>query len=645
MRAKGLSRYAYSIDSADIRKAGWDYDYPYSFTEGIENLTIISLADSQLMRFIDEINGRGDVAERAQQIRDEIDELKMLPSAKRNSTKISQLYAQLYNMQIVPEYLIVHISNVKDYRHLNKGFAFNGRTYRRLVSTPGGLKESNIVYTTQEMWGELNERMENGRDATLPLVPSKLEAYKSLVCSSSVPLRDPGEIVVIHDCYTKFREDVVYVKDGKTEPEITDISDYEIELDASDGFGLADPQLMREWGEDIGEREPVTGLCLRNAFCKGMIYPFDFKEFAKQVARSEQITDVWGNVHNVANVRLILTESMLKLWKAYDSIENYINQCQLHNYTFSATKAYTGEPEDVKRTNYQFLQTLHFDDKDIEELLIPPIDEIRKITNSGASETLIYLCGTHLSRENCFLSKENWVKALMIEPDLINDVFVRSKIKKMLKKRIDELKFGRIPVEGNFQVLSGDPYALLQSAFGLPVTGLLADGEYYSSFWDERGVESVVCFRAPMTSHHNIRIGRISTNENVREWYKHMRGIFIINAWDSTMAALNGCDFDGDLLFSTCNPVILRGIKQLPTVMCEQKAAAKKVVTEDDIVESNIGTFGSKIGQITNRLSEFIDLLSLFPEDSEQHRQLMYRITCGQHVQQAEIDELRPLMR
>ena len=67
----------------------------------------------------------------------------------------------------------------------------------------------------------------------------------------------------------------------------------------------------------------------------------------------------------------------------------------------------------------------------------------------------------------------------MIEPRMIHDPYVRRKIYNMIKKRITDAKIGVINVHGNYSIISGDPYALCQSMFGLPVTGLLRSGEIY----------------------------------------------------------------------------------------------------------------------------------------------------------------------
>ena len=71
-----------------------------------------------------------------------------------------------------------------------------------------------------------------------------------------------------------------------------------------------------------------------------------------------------------------------------------------------------------------------------------------------------------------------------------------------------------------------------------------------------------------------------------------------------------------------------------------QYNAEKKIVDEQDVIESNKLGFGSKIGQITNRITCMTGLMSNYNENDEEYKVLKYRTQCGQAQQQAEIDQL-----
>ena len=108
-------------------------------------------------------------------------------------------------------------------------------------------------------------------------------------------------------------------------------------------------------------------------------------------------------------------------------------------------------------------------------------------------------------------------------------------------------KIGKLIVNGNYQIASGDPFALMQSICGLEITGLLKADQCYSKFWIDKSVDSVVIFRSPMTSHNNIRKCNVISNEECLYWYQYMDTIMIINAWDSFVWRKTVCDWDGDL--------------------------------------------------------------------------------------------------
>ena len=87
---------------------------------------------------------------------------------------------------------------------------------------------------------------------------------------------------------------------------------------------------------------------------------------------------------------------------------------------------------------------------------------------------------------------------------------------------------------------------------------------------------------------------------------------------------------DGDLVMLTDNPILVNCIRETPTLMCAQRKAKKIVPTEEDIIRSNIASFGDDIGKITNRITAMFEIQSKYPKDSREYQTLDYRIKCGQ---------------
>lgn len=616
-----------------------------SLDEARRNEEVVAIGESTVVRFIDDINNIRGANESIAEVRAKIRALKGLETTAANRKQIKKLYKQLDNLQFIPDYVCIVIDKTRDFHRANKGFYINGVRYRRFLGTPNGVKKKTVVYVSEKVYGELWRRVENGRNPDKELIPEKYEAYKALACSASIPVPDPRKVLVVKDCITTFKSQVLRLDDtGDGEPALDLVEDYEVALNNSDGCGLILPSLSLRWSNHLGQDYMSSGFCIRNSFCKGMVFCFDFHDFADKVAQNYMVRDVWGNEHDIRDVDLILTESMLKLWDCYDSIDDYMRNCKKNGYTFSVTKSCPQFLENERNLNYQFIQSFDLDDNDIRELLAPTVDEIHDIICGDYRKSILFLRGNNLNSKNAYGGEFDFVKALMIDERMIDDPFVRAKLQHMLHKRINDAKVGVVKVRGNFSIVAGDPYALCQSIFGLKVTGLLKGGEFYSKYWSDLGVDNVVAFRAPMSCHNNVRKLNIARGEQLSYWYRYMNVVTVFNAWDTTAYALNGLDFDSDAILTTDNAVLLSKHKELPALVCIQRKAKKKIITEENLVQANINSFDDEIGQTTNRITSMYEVRSKFSVGSDEYNTLTYRICCGQLFQQNCIDKTKGIV-
>lgn len=564
-----------------------------------------------------------------------------------NKNKIKDLYQQLYKLQFKEDYLCLIIDKPSHYDRANQGFKVNGIEYRRLLTTTNGVKTSTVVYTSTRLHDELKKRIQNGRNLNIPLVPAKLGAYEALCSSASIPVSWPKGIIVVNDCFTKFKADLINIDDSDTtkEPIVRFSPMQDIENDASDGCSMMLPSLSKRWNGELGgnPEEVLSGCNLRCAWTKGMTFTFDYIEWAEKNVGSYIVQDVWGVERDVRESELIVTESQLKLWNCYNNWEDYYNKCLENHYTIRIAKTAPHEVDDIRQTNYQFLQIHEATDEDVHELISDTVDEIKDIMQLDYRKSIVYLCGSGLD-ENNIRSMDLAAQALMINRNMIDDPYIYSKIKNMIQRRIREAKIGVLDVHGNFQIISGDLVALCESMFGMPPKGILKSGEIYSKYWSDQNVKQVVCYRAPMSNAHSVLTQNISYSDDASYWFRYIDTCIVVNAWDTMPMALNGFDFDGDLLFTTNNPVLLRTHKNLPALNCIQYKAAKKAVTEEDVITANKLGFGSKIGQITNRITCMTSLMANYSEEDEEYKILKYRTQCGQAQQQAEIDKAKGIL-
>ena len=635
----------FKIHSSRLRRNKWRLDLSIQMAR--KNNEVISLSDSSVLRFIKDITKYEFPEDKIKSMRKEIKKIRKQFVTIENKLRIKNLYHEIDKNLFVNDYVCIIMDSQRDFDRCNikKGFFINGVKYIRLVGTTGGIKKETIVYASERVHNELALKLDNGRNKDIPIVAAKLEAYKSLSCSVSIPVSKPKGVLVIKDGETNFKANIIKIDDTNSEyPLMTEEKDYPINLSFCDGCAMILPSLSKKWALELGEDYIPSGYNMRNSWCKGMVFTFDFIDFAEKIAKSYMVEDAWGNLIDIRTIDLVLTTNMLKLWNSYDNIDHYLECCEHNGYTFSVAKICPKELENERNMNYQFLQSYDFSDEDIDKLIYPTINEIHDVLGGDYKKTLLFLRGIHLTDKTADTEEYDYVKALMIEPKMIEDPFVKQRVHNMIEKRITDAKIGVIKVVGNYSIVAGDVYALCQYMFKMKVTGLLKKDEYYARTWLDKGINKVVAFRAPMTCHNNIKIMNLVNKNCADYWFRYMTTCTVINAWDTTTHAMNGMDEDSDAIITSNNEVLLNNTKILEALVCVQKSARKKIANEKDLIQSNKDGFGDDIGSTTNRITGMFEVLWGLEKDSPEYNELLYRIMCGQHFQQCAIDKAKGII-
>lgn len=647
------NRYVLKINSSRLRLNDWDLYL--TLKEAKDNEEVILLGDSQLLRFIRKLKDINYSEEEIKNLKHEINKLKKEKNNKSNREKIKELYNKLDKMLYIPYYLGVVFDNKADFdRATGKlGFKINGVKYKRLIGTTGGIKQNTIMFCSEDIYEKLNDMLENGRDKDKPFIPAKFEAYKSLSASVSTPVTMPKGILVIKDGSVHIKDRVIKVSDdGNGGFEVNHDVEYEADKEFCDGCGIIVPELAEQWAIDLGLYHEVDGIKVadyipsgfntRFSFEKGMLGVFPLLDFGEEIAKNYFVKDAWGNEVDIRNVQVVLTTNMLKLWDCYKNIDDYLENCKINGYEFCVTKACPKYLENKRNMNYQYLQSYEdMSDDDIEELIKETIENINDVLGNDYRKTILFSKGIHINNKNIKESDYDYIRALMINENTLEDSFIKGKVYGMIEKRIKDAKKGVIEVNGNYSIILGDLYALCESMFGMEVKGLLRYGEFYSRHWSNLNEDEVVAFRSPMTSHNNIRKLKLVDNDKLRKWFKYIDTCIVFNAWDTTTDALNGADFDSDAVITTNNKVLKRNTLNKQAIICEQKSVPKVKVTETLIRKSNKNGFGEDIGTITNRVTAMFDVLASLPKNSEEYKELSDRIICGQAYQQESIDRIK----
>ena len=656
------------INTGYLSKNKWHLTFKLSEIRKQPQL-VVSLGSSQVLRWMPELTGKPDADMMASKIKQDIKYLKTQGNSAENKKMISQKYDELYALQFQPHYMMLVMDSAKDYKYVYKhgfsitidyGHKVETFEYKRFLGTAGSIKKSTIMFVDKNIHSKLMEKINNGRyegpsggevvktyngmALNYKFIPAKINAYFALQCSASIPVPWP-RVIVINDVYTKFKDIVRTVRNTGGEqlewPSVSDPEEQDIEINTCDGMGFISPEMSAKWASALNEgSEPLSGFNTRCAFLKGMVFTVDFKQFAEEIAGTYIIKDAWGDERDVRDADVILTVSMLKLWNSYAGYEDYYNNCMKNGYEFCIAKSTPHELRNVHTTNYQYLQDFSFTDEQIDQLISPTISKIKDCLGLDWRKLILYMCGSGLDEKNV-VHMDPMCKAIMANQDLIKDPYVRSKVSRMIQRRIRDAKIGVLDVAGDYAIAGCDPYVLLQHMFGLKPTGLLKAGECYHRYWSDRNTESICIFRAPMTSIENVCKLKVVTNAEMEKWYQYIKTCILLNGWDTTAMRCNGEDYDSDSNFCTDNNVLLDAFEYKTTLMCEQESSVKKPPTEDDYVKSDINGFGDSIGSVTNKATNMISLREQFDRDSEEYKRLTYRISTMMNYQQNAIDRIK----
>ena len=617
------SYYIYKIPSNKINQLTH-----YSFKEASRDGNIVSIGDNLVLAKIREYyhNDRDHVSlyNQVQAIRKEMKEIRKLPTSNENIEKIKELQSQLDDLLFVDDIINIKVITKKEYRELGrKGFDLNGKHYVRFMVGSGQMRRNTVSFINEELFEYMQERLMcglNGKIKTINL--AKLSAYFALSFSSVLWVREP-RVCVIKDFDTMIpNQKLNWINKGEDGNTVTQIYK-DIKLNSADGQGLISPEMARYWAEDMHLNYVPCSFVVRTAFVKGNLVPFDFKAYAKEHG-IYTIKDRYGTEYNIDDVDVLLSESQFKMAKYYSSWEGYLSYHKAYNLKWGVARYNKEFDDEYVLTNYQYIQVLDLTKDDIAGLVSYTTNWIKNICSGNIEYALTYNVGVKnpsLSVESIINScGSSFTKAIIKNPDMLQDGFVQRKIYNSIKESIRQAKIGRIWVKGNYQFMISDPVAQCRSALGLSPDGLLEANHVYSNFWNERGTTGEVCLlRSPLTHYSEVNVQELSNTEEMRKWYKHIYSGIIYNIYDISVVKHADSDFDGDICMSTDNVYFLKGAKrdELP-IMYDKEAVPTQKITLPNQVRCDIKGLDTKVGQITNYSTSMLAMLPLFRGEKQQ---------------------------
>lgn len=438
---------------------------------------------------------------------------------------------------------------------INKGVLVNGKKYVFYTASAGQIRHNKITlveeniknqYEPTVMCGLSVEKINKNKGVN----NSKYLAYKALPLSSSLPVNiDIDKTIVVPDMELLVDKDVEYIDNQTFESKIINIKDTGDLVDMTDGCGMICPQLNKEIKEQLNINYPLTGLQIRAPWIKGALFPFDFIKFCKNINGGNYIVrDTDGKDHDVLkeNIEIIFTESQFKMHSQYESWNDYKKYFKESGATFNVT-AVNNNYIDRTQMSYQFLQTLdrnkvhsHVDDickstVNYIKSLHTDLDEIYKVFGVDKEKT----CKTPLQ------------EALLVYPELLNDVWVKDQIKKKIKSVRKYALAAKLKFPGFYGYMMPDLYAFcewlfcMQESNGIP-QGIIPNDYIYCNYFKDSDVTKCDCLRSPhLYNEHTVR--KLSHDEKCKEWFQYCGQNIIYSVHDLVPLSVQG-DVDGDQL-------------------------------------------------------------------------------------------------
>lgn len=552
--------------------------------------------------------------------------------------KISEVRDAIDDILFIPEIISVHVENIAHYKRIIKdGLFINDKRYVRLLSGAGNLRRNTVIFIEESYFDRVVQIFDNDRDLSVELNPAKFNAYFGLYNSSGIETIFPN-IVVIPDYEFEKEVAIDWVDEGNhIHKEVKNVT-----LNAFDGQGIVAYHMASRWAEDLGLDYVPSTFIFRAPFAKGQLVTFPIDEFIR-AHESSTVVDIWGNEQDLRFADVILSESQLKLWQSYSDVMAYVSACYRNKLGFFITRVSPKDPSSYTTSNYMFINALELEtDADIEELCADTIAHINEVSGMSIQKMKLYLAGkmfdTHMKQED-FWKLNPMVRALMINEDIAQDPHVISTIISALRETIKRAYLGKLFVEGNYAPLVADPYAQMEWAIGKNPVGLLAGDEHYYKFWNMRGIKRVACGRSPLTHPSEMIVTEMVNRKELDQWYKYQSTSFILPIDSVDTILMADSDYDGDMAFSTSDPVFIRSKQEdASPISYDKRLATKKPVDTATLWESDVSGFFSKVGFITNVSSTFHTMKYMYEEGSVEREELDRRLKLLRMYQGEEID-------
>lgn len=502
------------------------------------------------------------------------------------------MVVQVYYFQILHDILLY-------------GFMYEGDKYIYFTSSAGQIRTKKCVFIKESVWKQYEKTImcgltideinaKGGNNITKHL------AYLALINSATDIWEefDIDKTIVIDDFETDVTGEVDFIDDSDFSIERRTM---EVTIPHTDGCGMILPNAF-------GKQQ--INMMVRLPWIKGLLGCFDFRKFIEVNNGNPIIKDIYGIEHNVIkeDIQVIFTKSQFKMYKYYSSWKEYKDNFK----KYSCSAGFTNPEEDrIKNAtiNYQMLQSLvDITDEEIEHITHSSVDTLQNIASSidGVKNVL----GITPYNTN----KTAFQKSVAVYPELLNDVFVKNKLRDVKDSLVKHFKAGKLKINGKYTFILPDLYAACEYWFlnNSNPKGLLADGEVFC--WLYRKVEKLDCLRSPhLFIEHAVR-KNVACNsygdrqKQIKEWFDTKA---VYTSCHDLITKIIMADVDGDKSLVVADTTIIsvaeRNIKKYDIVplFYNMKKALPSQLSNEKIYQSLVLAFTSApIGLFSNNISK-----------------------------------------
>ncbi|MEG0895526.1 MAG: hypothetical protein RSE93_07395, partial [Oscillospiraceae bacterium] len=448
-------------------------------------------------------------------------------------------------------------------------------------------------------------------------------------------------------------------------------------LNSFDGQGLCDPEYAKKVAIELGYlKEDNTGYLpseyiIRAPWVKGLVITFDWKAYCRKYGVTT-LKDIFGDNHKIEDIDLLISKSQFKMWKIYakkGGWQYHIKSMEKYNLLWGVVMPNKEHDDNMKALNYQYINALILDDNDIDSLCKTTKNLLKKLCNGDVDKIYKALIDSPADiNENCDDEdiedvpekqyKSFLQKAVTHNIDLLQDEHIQQLVLKECKSKFKSAKIGKLLCRGNFQFLVSDPVAQIQAVIkthaqdgdidNIEVKGLIEANAVYSNYWNKQHFrkdtdKSIVLMRSPLIDQSEVAVRELIDSEDTKEWYKYIKSGVVLSIWDLTTLQCQNCDFDGDRVYSSNNPILKKGAYKnpLPLLYPTPDTQSTGKITPENLIAADARGLNSKVGSISNKSSSFYAKLPLYDENSEEYIELLNRIKILGELVGVEIDKIK----